>query len=161
MTEPLLQIKGLKKYFPITSGILRKQIGSIKAVDGVDFSLKSGEVLGLVGETGSGKSTTGRAAIRLIEPTAGEIYFMGKNFLNLKDKELIEMRKHVQMVFQDPFSSLNPRKTVAENIGEALFYHKMVDTRSQQIEKVGEILKKIGLPPESMHRYPHQFSGGQ
>ena len=161
MKEPLLSVKGLKKYFPVTAGLFRKHVGDIKAVNGVDFYIDPGEVYGLVGETGSGKSTTGRAAIRLIEPTAGEIHFMGQDLLSLNRDQLLEARKHVQVVFQDPYASLNPRKTVLDTIGEALVYHGIATQRGEQAERVAEILSKVGLPSEAMFRYPHQFSGGQ
>ena len=161
MKEPLLDVKRLKKYFPVTAGLFRKHVGDIKAVNGVDFSINPGEVHGLVGETGSGKSTTGRAAIRLIEPTDGEIHFMGQNLRALNSNQLLEVRKHVQVVFQDPFSSLNPRKTILDTIGEALVYHGMAKTRGDQIDQVANVLSKVGLPKEAMFLYPHQFSGGQ
>lgn len=161
MTTPLLEVKGLKKYFPITAGIFRRHVGDIKAVNGVDFNIFPGEVHGLVGETGSGKSTTGRAAIRLIEPTAGEIQFMGQDLRAFGWEQMLEVRKHVQVVFQDPYASLNPRKTILDTIGEALLYHGLAKTREEQVDKVAEILNKVGLPGEAMFRYPHQFSGGQ
>ena len=161
MKEPLLQVRGLKKYFPVISGLFRKQVDSIKAVDGIDFDIFPGEVLGMVGESGCGKSTAGRAAIRLIEPTAGQITFENKDMLAFNWQELEEMRKKIQIVFQDPYASLNPRKAIWESIGEALFYHRIVSTKREAMEKVAEILKKIGISPDAMHRYPHQFSGGQ
>jgi oligopeptide transport system ATP-binding protein len=161
MSEVLMEVRNLKKYFPVTAGILRRQVASVKAVDGVDFTIHSGEVLGLVGETGSGKSTIGRTVIRLIEPTGGEIFFMGKDLLVQTPSEMKKIRKDVQIVFQDPYASLNPRKTIGDNIGESLLYHGMVQNRAQQNEKVAEILRRIGLSPDAMKRYPHQFSGGQ
>jgi oligopeptide/dipeptide ABC transporter ATP-binding protein len=161
MNQPLLEVRGLKKYFPITAGLLRREVASVKALDGIDFTIHEGEVLGLVGESGSGKSTAGRTTIRLIEPTAGHIEFMGQNFLSLNKEQLIEMRKYVQIIFQDPFASLNPRKTIEETIGEALVYHGMVHDRAEQQDRVAEILNRIGLPADAMKRYPHQFSGGQ
>lgn len=157
----LLDVKNLKKYFPIYAGLLRKQVGVVKAVDDVSFSIPQGHVLGMVGESGSGKSTAARAAIRLIEPTAGEIYFMGKCLNTLSSGELKAMRKHIQIVFQDPYASLNPRKTVGESIGEALIYHHLVSSREEQQEKVATVLHRIGLSPDVMKRYPHEFSGGQ
>lgn len=159
--EPLLEVKGLKKYFPITAGILRHQVGTIKAVNGVDFTVYTGEVLGIVGESGCGKSTAARAAIRLIEPTAGQITFMGQDFSAFTPQQLQQSRKDVQMVFQNPYSSLNPRHTVAESVGEALLYHGIVKNRQEQREHVAKIFGYIGLAPDAMDRYPHQFSGGQ
>jgi len=161
MSEVLMDVKGLKKYFPVTAGLLRREVASVKAVDGVDFKIHAGEVVGLVGETGSGKSTVGRTCIRLIEPTAGQIQFMGKDLMGMSSSQLKQIRKDVQIVFQDPYASLNPRKTVGDSIGEALLYHGIVENRKQQNERVAGILNQIGLSPDVMGRYPHQFSGGQ
>lgn len=161
MSEPLLDVRHLKKYFPVHSGIFRRQTGEIKAVDDIDFKIQPGDVLGMVGESGSGKSTAGRAAIRLIEPTAGEVYFLGQNLLALDKQQLKAMRKNIQMIFQSPYASLNPRKTIGEAIGEGLLYHHLVKNRQEQVEKVAETLSLVGLSPDAMNRYPHQFSGGQ
>lgn len=161
MSRKLLVVRGLKKYYPIYSGLFRKRVGWIKAVDGIDFTINEGEVLGMVGESGGGKSTAGRAAIRLIEPTEGSIQFLDQDFLALNHKQLKEMRRQIQIIFQDPYSSLNPRKTIRESIGEPLLYHNLVSSKSEQTDQVAVTLKQIGLPPEAMNRYPHQFSGGQ
>lgn len=161
MEVPLFQVKGLKKYFPVVSGFFRRQVGEIRAVDGIDFTLNQGEVLGVVGESGSGKSTAARAAIRLFEPTAGQVRFEGADFLTLEPEELKRKRKEIQMVFQDPYASLNPRKSVGESIGEALRYHGLVSSLSEQEERVAATLKQVGLSPDAMAKYPHQFSGGQ
>lgn len=161
MTEPLLSVRGLKKYYSVMSGIIRKVVGYVRALENVNFDLAEGEVLGIVGETGSGKTTLGRVVLRLIEPSAGQILFAGKNLLLFDAEELKAFRKQAQIVFQDPFVSLNPRKTVLEAIGEGLIFHKIVKNRSEQKEKVAEILELVGLSPDAIYRYPHQFSGGQ
>jgi oligopeptide/dipeptide ABC transporter ATP-binding protein len=161
MNDVLLEVKRLKKYFPIYSGIFRHQVGTVKAVDDVSFTIPKGKVVGMVGESGCGKSTIGRACIRLIEPTAGEINFQGKSLLQLSSAQLKETRKDIQMVFQDPYASLNPRKTIQESIGEALTYHGLVKTKEEQRDAVADVLKRIGLSPDVMGRYPHEFSGGQ
>lgn len=157
----LLEVKGLKKYFPIVAGILRHQVGVIKAVDGIDFYLDPGEILGLVGESGSGKSTAARAAIRLIEPTEGTIHFNGADLLALDPTQMKKMRKEIQIVFQDPYASLNPRKSIGESIGEPLFYHGLVKNRQEQQEHVLRILRRIGLSTDTYRAYPHELSGGQ
>jgi peptide/nickel transport system ATP-binding protein/oligopeptide transport system ATP-binding protein len=161
VSNVLLDVKGLKKYFPVTAGLLRREVATVKALDGVDFHLDRNEILGIVGETGSGKSTLGRAVIRLMEPTGGTIYFEGKDLLALNPKELKIVRKNMQMVFQDPSASLNPRKTILESIGESLFYHKVVDSKEEQAARVEAILSQVGLGSDVLNRYPHQFSGGQ
>lgn len=161
MSKVLLDVKDLRKFFPIRAGLLKKEVASVKAVDGVSFTVQEGEVVGIVGESGCGKSTAARAAIRLIEPTSGEIKFEGRALLSLNPAEMMQMRKKIQMVFQDPYASLNPRKTVGESIGESLLYHGFVKTREEQNEWVVDILRKVNLPSDILHRYPHQFSGGQ
>ncbi len=161
MNDYLLEVSGLKKYFPVYKGLIKKEVGVIKAVDGIDFAVRKGGILGMVGESGCGKSTAARASIRLIEPTAGQISFMGKSLMDLAPDQLKMMRKNMQMVFQDPYASLNPRKTVGSSIGEALLYHHFVATKEEQQDAVAEVLRKIGLSPDVMERYPHEFSGGQ
>ncbi len=161
MQKQLLKVSGLKKYFPIFSGLFRSKVGDVKAVDVIDFHISEGEVLGMVGESGSGKSTAGRAAIRLIEPTAGSVNFDGRDMQGLSREELKSVRRDIQMVFQDPYASLNPRKTVGDSIGEALLYHKIVLNQSEKVDKVAQLLEQVGMSPDIMTRYPHEFSGGQ
>lgn len=158
---PLINITNLKKYFPITKGLLRKQVGIVKAVDSVSFSLIKGEILGIVGESGSGKTTLARVLLRLISPTSGRIEFEGRDLFSLNKKELMNFRHKVQIVFQDPHSSLNPRLTIATTIGEGLIIHKLVKNRKERINRITELLETVGLNPAHMHRYPHEFSGGQ
>lgn len=160
-TNILMDVKGLKKYFPVTAGILRHHVADVKAVDGVDFTIFNGKVLGMVGESGCGKSTVGRTIIRLIEPTAGTIHFQGEDFLAIEGKQLNKLRKKIQIIFQDPYASLNPRKSVGDSIGEGLLYHGMVKNIAERNEQVAYILERVGLSAEVMSRYPHQFSGGQ
>lgn len=159
-SDILLEVKGLKKYFPVKSGILQRTVGHVKAVDDVSFFIKKGETFGLVGESGCGKSTTGRAIIRLYEPTDGEIIFEGENIANLPDKSLRPYRKDIQMVFQDPYSSLNPRKTVGTILEEPFRVHNLY-SRKERKERVEHLLDKVGLNPSLRDRYPHEFSGGQ
>jgi oligopeptide transport system ATP-binding protein len=161
MSEPLLAVRGLTKAFPIRSGLLQRQTGSVRAVDGVDFEVDAGETLGLVGESGCGKSTTGRCVLRLIEPSSGDIRFGGKNVLSLSRDELRALRRDIQIIFQDPYASLNPRMTVGAIIGEALTIHRLANSRRQFEERVADLLETVGLKADHMTRYPHEFSGGQ
>lgn len=160
MTEILLKVERLKKYFPIKGGVFGKRIGEVKAVDDISFIVKKGETLGLVGESGCGKSTTGRMLMRLIEPTEGHIYFDGKDLTSLSNREMRKIRKEMQMVFQDPFASLNPRHTVEKILEEPLIVHGIGDAKERK-QRVKEMLEIVGLSSYHAKRYPHQFSGGQ
>ncbi len=161
MAEALLQVKNLRKYFPIRGGLLSREIGRVHAVDDVSFAIQRGETLGLVGESGCGKSTTGRTILRLIEPTSGEVWFEDKNVTALDKRALRQTRKEMQIIFQDPYASLNPRMTVRSIIGEALIIHKLVRGRRQRDDRVVQLLETVGLSPDHLRRYPHEFSGGQ
>ncbi|MGD9145087.1 MAG: dipeptide ABC transporter ATP-binding protein [Anaerolineae bacterium] len=163
MTEngTLVRVKDLKMHFPITQGIVvQRKIGAIKAVDGVNFDIMRGETLGLVGESGCGKSTTGRAILQLYEPTAGEVYFEEQSLTELKGERLRKMRRRMQMIFQDPYASLNPRMTVGDIVGEPLLVHNIAKGKERR-ERVQELLAVVGLNPYFVNRYPHEFSGGQ
>ncbi|SOC03298.1 ABC transporter ATP-binding protein [Rhodobacter maris] len=157
---PLLEVEGLKMYFPITAGVFRKKVGDVKAVDDVSFTIYEGETLGLVGESGCGKSTCGRAILRLYEPTAGRVVLGGEDVLAAPASELRAMRPRMQMVFQDPQASLNPRMTVASIIGEPLDEHTTL-SRAQKLARIYELMDKVGLNRDFANRYPHEFSGGQ
>src|SRR5574342_1275550 len=158
---PLLRIKSLKKYFPIRGGLLSREVARVHAVDDVSFSLLKGETLGLVGESGCGKSTTGRCILRLIEPTAGEVWFEDKNVTTLDKRSLRQLRRDMQIIFQDPYASLNPRMTVGSIIGEALVIHKLAKSKREREERVVDPLETVGLSSDHLRRYPHEFSGGQ
>jgi len=161
MTEPLLRVKDLVKYFSVKGGLLSRELDRVHAVDRVSFDIAAGETLGLVGESGCGKSTTGRCILRLIEPTAGEVWFEGKNVTQLDRNALRSLCRDMQIIFQDPFASLNPRMTVGAIISEALIIHNLAKTRQQFTDRVVQLLETVGLQPDHMRRYPHEFSGGQ
>ncbi len=157
---PLLEVNNLVKYFPIRGGLLSRVVANVKAVSDISFKIAKGEVLGLVGESGSGKTTAGRALLRLIEPTSGEVKFNGVDVVKLSKTEMREYRKEMQIIFQDPFASLNPRMTVGDIIGEALLIHNLAKGQAR-VDRVADLLKRVGLSPDHMRRYPHEFSGGQ
>jgi len=157
----LVQVRHLKKYFPITRGaIVQRRVGDIKAVDDVSFDIYKGETLGLVGETGCGKTTVGRTMLRLYEPTEGEVYFDGLDLAKMRGSDLRQLRRRMQMIFQDPYASLNPRMTVGSIIGEPLEVHRILHGKQKQ-ERIQELLRIVGLNPYFVNRYPHEFSGGQ
>lgn len=161
MSENLLEVKDLVKYFPVQQGVLSSRFGAkVRAVDGVSFSVKRGETLGLVGESGSGKSTAGRSIMRLLEPTSGQVTFDGTDVLALKGKDFKAFRRDVQIIFQDPYASLNPRMTIGEIVTEPLKIHR-IGTAREQIKQARDLLEITGLNPEHINRYPHEFSGGQ
>jgi len=157
---PLLQVQNLVKHFPVRRGFFRKEVGRVRAVDGVSFDIRPGETFGLVGESGSGKTTTGRLILRLIEPDSGEVRFAGQDVLALERSPLRRLRREMQIIFQDPYDSLNPRMKVGAIVGEPLVIHRLGDRR-ERAEKTAELLRLVGLDPGAASRYPHEFSGGQ
>jgi peptide/nickel transport system ATP-binding protein len=161
MSEALLRVKELVKNFAVKGGVLRRTVDQVHAVDGVSFEIGAGETLGLVGESGCGKSTTGRCILRLIEPTSGEVWFEGRDVVAFDHAELTALRRDVQIIFQDPYASLNPRMTVGAIIGEALTIHGLAKDRHAYQDRVAELLETVGLNVDHMRRYPHEFSGGQ
>ncbi|RKS72416.1 peptide/nickel transport system ATP-binding protein/oligopeptide transport system ATP-binding protein [Motilibacter peucedani] len=161
-TEPVLEVRDLVKHFPLTQGVLlKRQIGAVRAVDGVSFDLNKGEALGVVGESGCGKSTLAKLLMSLEKPTSGSVKWRGKDIFKLRGREFREMRRSIQMVMQDPYSSLNPRMTVGDIVGEPFEVHKEVAPKGDRRRRVQELLEMVGLNPEHINRYPHQFSGGQ
>jgi oligopeptide transport system ATP-binding protein len=160
-STPLLKVQDLVKRFPIKGGIFSRTVGNVHAVDGVSFELPKGETLGVVGESGCGKSTTGRCILRLIEPTSGQVWFEGKSVTDAGKDELRALARDMQIIFQDPFASLNPRMTVSAIIGEALTIHKLTKTKQDYDARIVQLLETVGLSADHMRRYPHEFSGGQ
>jgi peptide/nickel transport system ATP-binding protein/oligopeptide transport system ATP-binding protein len=158
---PLIEVRDLKVYFPIRSGVFRRHTGDVKAVDGVSFDIEEGTTVGLVGESGSGKTTIGRALLKLTPATEGRVLIEGKDVLPLSEAEFRHYRRQMQMIFQDPFGSLNPRLSIFQIVGEALEIHFPEMKRPDRRERVAELLRQVGLQPEMMERYPHEFSGGQ
>jgi oligopeptide transport system ATP-binding protein len=158
---PLLSVTDLRKHFALKGGVFARNVEKVHAVDGVSFDIGKGETLGLVGESGCGKSTTGRCILRLIEPSGGEVLFQGADVTRMKGAELQALRRDMQIIFQDPFASLNPRHTVGAIIGEALQIHNLAGSRQAREERVAELLETVGLQPDHMRRFPHEFSGGQ
>jgi peptide/nickel transport system ATP-binding protein/oligopeptide transport system ATP-binding protein len=159
-TDALLEVNNLKKYFPIKGGILRRTVANVKAVDGVSFTVRRGETLGLVGESGCGKTTTGRTILRLEQATAGEVLFEGRDVLKANSRQMKALRRDMQIVFQDPYASLDPRITIGESVGEGLVIHGIGSSKERQ-ERVREVLGKVGLQGNQLSRFPHEFSGGQ
>ncbi len=157
----LLEVQDLKVHFPVLGGVLRRRVGEVKAVDGVSFTVEPGQTVGLVGESGSGKTTIGRALLKLIPATAGTVRFDGRDVLPLSEPDFRPLRRRMQIIFQDPFGSLNPRMTIGSIVGEALEIHFKKLTSAERRDRVADLLRQVGLKPEMIGRYPHEFSGGQ
>ena len=160
-SDVLLDVKHLKVYFPVTRGLLRKKIADVKAVDDVSLKVHVGETLGLVGESGCGKSTLGRGILRLLEPTSGEVYFEGQNILTLPAGKMRKLRRKMALMFQDPYSSLDPRQNAGSIVGESLIIHKMTNSKAEYHERIEQLFRRVGLNPSMIDRVPHEFSGGQ
>ena len=158
---PLLQVKNLRTWFPITGGVFRRHIDDIKAVDDVSFTIEPGTTVGLVGESGSGKSTIGKTILKLVPATGGQIFFQGRDIVPMSEGEFRPLRREIQMIFQDPLGSLNPRHTIFQIVGEALEIHLQEMKHAARRDRVAELMRQVGLKPEMMERYPHEFSGGQ
>jgi peptide/nickel transport system ATP-binding protein/oligopeptide transport system ATP-binding protein len=158
---PLLEVENLCTWFPVLGGVMRRKVGDIRAVDDVSFSIEPGKTVGLVGESGSGKTTVGRTILKLIPATSGRVKFEGRDIQPMSERQFRPLRRRMQMIFQDPFGSLNPRFTIGEIVGEALEIHFPEMSRTDRADRVSELLKLVGLHPDMMRRYPHEFSGGQ
>jgi peptide/nickel transport system ATP-binding protein/oligopeptide transport system ATP-binding protein len=160
-TMPLLEVQNLRTWFPVVGGVMRRKVSDIRAVDDVSFQVEAGHTVGLVGESGSGKTTVGRTILKLIESTSGHVFYNGRDVLPLSEREFRPLRREMQMIFQDPFGSLNPRFTIGEIVGEALEIHFPTMTRADRAARVADLLVLVGLKADMMRRYPHEFSGGQ
>ena len=157
---PLIEVRNLKKHFPVKKGVFSRVVGQVRAVDGISFTIAPGETLGLVGESGCGKTTAGRSLLRLIEPTSGEVLYKGQNIMGLSNSEMRPLRRDLQIIFQDPYSSLNPRMTVGAIVAEGLHVHS-IGSKAERMDRVRETLQRVGMDPACVNRYPHEFSGGQ